>query len=401
MRNLMRRAAAVAGFGAPLILCVLAGVLPGARGERAAKAAVRQVVTFPLPLPSAIDVAKFESLLDQFLSEGGYKNWTRDREFRATGPFINGKTYGVHPAVRIYYSPEMWAWMQTDRKGEIPDGAMIVKEQYPLPLRQDYLASDRNGWSIMVRDKQGSWDGWYWSSGVGLARARTSPFKPPFAYPWAGFGQYCVNCHASTDNPFVTYSTKRKVLEDPMTYLSVVPTMEAKPFPDDDIHARLRRTGSAMLSLDPATLPKDEQDFIKLFPQIALPALLPLPGESYDSGVQGPQPHGQKLFVTSDQCIGCHDGTMSNDTLPNMIYSYTNIEQNINLSPYGEWRASMMGLAGRDHKAERGRGGAGRRGLPRRQRQRRGALSDQFGRALPVRSQSARPSTISRSRRPT
>ena len=351
MLNVIQRWALLICFCVLLIFCAVAGRLPGAQGETTEKPHSPQAVTFPLPLPSVIGVAPFEKLLDQFLIEGGYKTWVRDHEYRATGPFIDGKSYGVHPAVRIYYSPEMWAWMQTDRKGEIPDTAMIVKEQYPLPLRQDYTDKDRSGFSIMVRDKQGSWDGWYWSSGVGLSKAGTSPFQPPFAYPWAGFGQYCVNCHASADNPFSTYSTKRNVLEEPMTYASIVPTMQPQAFPDDDIHARLHRTGHGTLSLDPNSLPNDEAAFAKLFPQIrpsSIKGPIMLPGESYDSVVQGPQPHGQKLFVTSDQCIGCHDGTMSNDSLPNMIYNYTNTQRNINLSPYGEWRASMMGLAGRD-----------------------------------------------------
>src|SRR5579863_3026762 len=98
MRNAIRRGALLGSFGAPLILCVLAGVLPVAQGERAEKAGAKQAVTFPLPLPGVIGVEKFEGLLDRFLNEGGYLSWTRDREFRATGPFIDGKTYGVHPA---------------------------------------------------------------------------------------------------------------------------------------------------------------------------------------------------------------------------------------------------------------------------------------------------------------
>src|SRR5262249_36630360 len=158
----------------------------------------------------------FEQRLEAFLADDLYGGWQHDREFRSTGPYIEGKSYGVHLAVRIYYSPELWAWMQTDRKGEIPDGAMIIKEQYPLPLRQDYYTTEEraqkakqhqwkpnSGWAIMVRDKQGSWDGWYWSSGEGLG-PKVDPSKPPtFPYPWAGFGQYCVNCHASADNPFL------------------------------------------------------------------------------------------------------------------------------------------------------------------------------------------------------
>ena len=57
---------------------------------------------------------------------------------------------------------------------------------------------------------------------------------------------------------------------------------------------------------------------------------------------------GPDLFLTSNQCIGCHDATYSNASLPNMVYEDQESGDLINLSPYGEWSASPMGLAGRD-----------------------------------------------------
>ncbi|MEP7217284.1 MAG: hypothetical protein ABI876_00125 [Bacteroidota bacterium] len=303
---------------------------------------------FPLPLPSTIGVECFEARLDSFLNRGCYLNWMHDREIRATGPFINGLSYGTHPAVKVYYSPEMWEWMINGRRGDIPDGAMVIKEQYPTPARSSYTAKDRFGYAIMVRDKNASWDGWYWSSGVGFGS--TSPYKPPFNYPWAGFGQYCVNCHASADNTFSTYSALRNVTGDPMTYLTVIPSMIPKQPSSPDIHTRL--TGLAHLSRPSDTaLAEPNRAFMALYNSIRqsdIPTPYGLPGESYDQVMQGPRPHGQKLFLTSDQCIGCHDGTQSNATLPNMIYTPARTSVNINLSPYGEWRSSMMGLAGRD-----------------------------------------------------
>ena len=74
-----------------------------------------------------------------------------------------------------------------------------------------------------------------------------------------------------------------------------------------------------------------------------------LPAETYDHIVSAAG--GPRQFLTSDQCTGCHDATYSNATLPNMILKEAAIRgstQLINLSPYGEWRASPMGLAGRD-----------------------------------------------------
>lgn len=300
-------------------------------------------------LPSRIGVDCFEKKLDAFLQSGGYLNWQHDREIRSTGPYINGDSYGVHPAVKIYYSPAMWDWMIHGRRGEIPDGAMIIKEQYPLPVQpvasKDYKLT---GYSVMVRDGQASWDGWYWSSGAGLG----DPYKFPYKYPWAGFGQYCVNCHASADNTHVTYSTVRNVVGDPMTYLTVVPTMVPRNPEEPEIHTRLTMPLARLMTPD-GNLPQPppSKAFMALYNSIKesdVPKPFALPPESYDSVWQGPRPAGQKLFITSDQCIGCHDATQNNEAMPNMIYLPKGATVNYNLSPYGEWRASMMGLSGRD-----------------------------------------------------
>ena len=32
--------------------------------------------------------------------------------------------------MRIYYSPEVLRWLANNRQGTIPDGAMIIKEQF-------------------------------------------------------------------------------------------------------------------------------------------------------------------------------------------------------------------------------------------------------------------------------
>ena len=57
---------------------------------------------------------------------------------------------------------------------------------------------------------------------------------------------------------------------------------------------------------------------------------------------------GPQEFVTSDQCSGCHDatGTLAGVT-PNMIFQASDGTP-VNLSEFGEWRYSMMGLSGRD-----------------------------------------------------
>ena len=56
--------------------------------------------------------------------------WLKDKEVRDTGPYIDGKYYGTHPAVRVYYSPGIMSWLMGGRTGKIADGEMIIKEQY-------------------------------------------------------------------------------------------------------------------------------------------------------------------------------------------------------------------------------------------------------------------------------
>ncbi len=347
----------VVGFIALICLIVgqgKRGLADTSSGQRAAQKSCDDIkCTFPPTadcLPSVIGVECFEKKLDAFVNSGGYTSWMQDREIRSTGPYIDGNSYGVHPAVKIFYSPQMWSWMIHGRKGEIPDGAMIVKEQYPLPLQKqpskDYKLQ---GWSIMVRDSKASWDGWYWSSGAGLG----NPYQFPFNYPYAGFGQYCVNCHASADNTELTYSSVNNVVSNPMTYLTVVPSMIPRPADDlaEDIHTRVKHAAGSRLASSGLPQPPPSKAFMALYNSIkegSVPRPYALPPESYDLVPQGPRPNGQKMFVTSDQCIGCHDATTNNAAQPNMVYVPSGTQNYLNLSPYGEWRASMMGLAGRD-----------------------------------------------------
>lgn len=319
-----------------VVLAVLIALTPGGWSGTVGK-------RFPTALPSQIGAARFEGQLVAFLKRRGYSGWVHDPEVRSTGPWIDGQNYGTHPAVRVYYSPGVWAWLQGGRKGVIPDGAVIIKEQYAPPAGRQ--PPKLQGYAVMVRDSRASWDGWYWSSGAGLG----GPTTFPFTYPWAGFGQYCVNCHASTDNKMSTFSALRNVLGDPMTYLTVEPSMRPKP-PPDGVHAHLApRPRPAAVAASPTPKAVSEA-FRRLYPQVhTVSGPRPLPPESLDTVVQGPFPHGQKGFLTSDQCLGCHTGTRNLVPVrPNMVFADPLTGQDVNLSPYGEWRSSMMGLAGRD-----------------------------------------------------
>jgi hypothetical protein len=92
---------------------------------------------YPLPLPSTLKQAAFQNYdvaLYDFVNCGKYLNWARDKSVRDTGPFAFGQYYGTHPVVRLFYSPQVITWLKNGKKGPIPDGAMIIKEQYsPKP----------------------------------------------------------------------------------------------------------------------------------------------------------------------------------------------------------------------------------------------------------------------------
>src|SRR5690606_6316948 len=93
-----------------------------------------------LGVPAAIsDLTRknvFDERLQDFLVNGGYKDWVHDLTWRLTGPYVgeipDGNSYGVHPAVRIYYSPEVMEWLCGGRKGRIGDNAMLVKEMHNI-----------------------------------------------------------------------------------------------------------------------------------------------------------------------------------------------------------------------------------------------------------------------------
>ncbi len=280
------------------------------------------------PLPPATS-QDFQQLLQAFLNDRCYvkQNWQHDPQIRGTN--------GVHPNVKVWYSPAMWRWMTVqDRKGEAPQGGILIKEQYGDPKHPIELTD----WAVMIRDTAGSWDGWWWGD---LSAPSTVSQEPPptpkpgepectpAEYPYAAFGEYCINCHASAVHEQDTFASTRYVFGFPPPRLTSTP-------PDDNIHFRLSH----------------------------LPRLLSGHGnpvcmvpESNDHVVAGPKPNGPQTFLTSDQCTSCHNATATlspaRSDLPSMLYylngsSPPNNPQTVNLSPNGEWRFSMMGLAGRD-----------------------------------------------------
>ncbi|MGE0681632.1 MAG: hypothetical protein AB7P69_12145 [Candidatus Binatia bacterium] len=371
--------------------------------------------------------------------------WAHDQQWRLTGPLVgqlpDGKTsvqyesYGVHPVVRIYYSPEMVDWLCHGRQGPIKDGAMIIKEMLSIDsvkitadakqcMAIDQASAEQSlqkgnlSWAVMVKANHVSSDGWYWSSpnksplgnpplldqsavtdtdffGSGKPIKRNPNWYPTgdlfqplsdgakkkadVVYPYNMYGAYCLNCHAAAQRES-TYSSLDNILTTGLQY---------KFFPSDSpksmlltfsrtFHTGHADLGALFLQLEKSAKPKNSLlqapsgyhnpfssplpaprpaflAFYNMLPPLDFSAALQLrfPAETYDHYMSGPNGPGQ--FVTSDQCIGCHDATQNNSATPNMLITDMNnllltvpAASSVNFSPYGEWRVSPMGLAGRD-----------------------------------------------------
>jgi Cytochrome P460 len=295
-------------------------------------------ISFPLPNPSDIGAAKFEKLLYSFLDQGCYRGWIADSQIRNSGPFIGGKSFGTHNAVKVFYSPQVWDWLKVkNRQGEIPDGAVIVKEMFPSPAKQ---GSTLSAWTVMVKDKKGAYDGWYWS----YHAPNYAPDNPGIDYPDSGFGLYCLRCHASAEKES-TFITVKNVEGDPISFTIQAPTMQPLPPSTKDEHQLIANTkqikggpfGTALKSPNPKFL-----NFFSGLPLVPASEVKRFPGESFDHVTSTPP--GPRGFLTSSQCLGCHSASKEN-----MAFLFEEaLQPPINLSPYTEWRASMMGLAGRD-----------------------------------------------------
>jgi cytochrome c553 len=339
---------------------------------------------WPLPLPSKIGPEAYQKTLNQYVTNNCYQTdtrWKRDADYRDTGFFFFGKSYGTHNAVRVYYSPEIYAWMQKgEPEDKIPDGAMIIKEMYPAPALQTYTNANRTGLAIMVRDSKVAWDGWYWADG-----GPTISYQ--YNYPNAGYALYCMNCHASTAKTDLTFAAMRNITGDPLVFNPTMPpnqitvtqsplqrgragntqtegrqgiraTPQATPQSEPGVHEK-RDSRPSPAEPEPNKLPR-RKSVANFTLEASSAAVSKIPKqmvmEYYDTVTQGPRPKVRDSFLTSNQCIGCHDATQNNASQPNMYYPqiYTTLpkkettEIDLNLSPYGEWRASMMGLSGRD-----------------------------------------------------
>ncbi len=391
----------------------------------------------PPPLSDLDAKNEYDLAFQDFLIARDYVNeleWSGDMNWRLTGPYVGeigkGQNYGVHPAVRIYYSPEVLEWLCNGREGSIPDGAMIIKEMHSI---NDKLGITLNSegcmvinndvepqsWTVMVKQSGASYDGWYWASyavvpdppdsaweignppvfdasgvtGMGFFEDGLIPTKPnplwyptgyvysstnkipDVVYPYSEYGNNCINCHASaaTESTFssldnlltpgieykqfpskgTTRSFPAEFLAGPQPGLISLIARDSESIGATDVASGARDEVNGYVSPFTTALEEPEAEFLNFYNQLDEVSFtdawfLRLPAETYDHIVSASTSPGQ--FITSDQCIGCHDATYLNAAQPNMILEQdvSGGTQLVNLSQYSEWRASPMGLAGRD-----------------------------------------------------
>ena len=328
--------------------------------------------------PSALPFNEYQSKLADYLRNFCHRDekagWKVDKRVRDTGPWIGtyangrweGNYYGTHAPALIWYSPDMYAWLKVNRPSEgthppgeaqpVPDGAIIVKEMYQAPAagcaRVDpvYLRPGKEGAAIMVRDSGASHDGWFWGW---FGWSDWQPEWPQRAqkheYPFMGFGQYCTNCHASAKDNQTFSSLKNIKGEDgePLVFLS------QNYFLDPSWQSLQSRIAQAEAKAAPRPAEgRYGPDFNRTFSWWGgapdHESIVKMPSVSYDRvWAKSEPPTAASQFVTSDQCLGCHSAGGTG-----LQYDMTEPggpdNKLINISPYGTWSGSPMGLAGRD-----------------------------------------------------
>jgi hypothetical protein len=372
--NRLMRISVLTGFVIVLVYLAVSS-LTGTRAVWAATREEEKICQCPdakesaLPLPSSLAPDEFHDRLLAFLESGEYARlkWCEDKRVRDTGPWIDGKYYGVHPAVKVYYSPAVIEWLVSGRLTSIPDGAMIVKEMYspgPAARWQDQQLKPKS-WTVMIKDSKASKDGWFWgdlwTSSPPMPKPSAS-YNPPFSVPNEGFGAACIHCHASAEKEF-TFASLNNIKGfpgEPITYFvdntwrpavqaaQTARVYQSAPSPEDgsNVSPTHRRSPARLMSVLKARPMTANAEFARLFG--SLPAdggVRFMPAETYDHIVAGSK--GAEMFITSDNCQWCHSGNAWYGKKDYMIVRPTSGDP-VNVSPYGEWRWSPMGLAGRD-----------------------------------------------------
>jgi hypothetical protein len=363
--------------------------------------------------PSVADFDRYQaynSRLKDFLVNGEYssRGWIHDAKWRFSGPSVVppadfSHNYGPHFPLRVHYSPEVVDWLCNGRQGDLPDGAMMIKEMAIIFNILDVKVADDGCmdisdltkpigdppvqlpvfpllWAPMLKSRHASHDGWFWTLQQPDFGMQPPQFPPPLLnasaftggmfptpisddpawYPTGSVLQtnkvpnvvmliplaghpYCLSCHATAESES-TFASMDNILGNELRYKAFTDTTPALPAPTP-------------ASFSPFPKPRAEPapDFAGFFDQLEPVSFADvwttrMPAETYDQ--QAIAAHGKPgQFLTAAQCNACHNATPQSPLLPKMAL----IEDPAadwsalrNLSPYGEWRVSPMGLSGRD-----------------------------------------------------
>lgn len=302
-----------------------------------------------------------------FIEAGCFDDWPHDKTVRLSGARGKDDTpFTVHDRFQVYYSPTMARWMMEFRPDPTPvppppmpappDGAAMIAAVYPVG--GEAPGGSPQSWIFMLRDSVASYDGWYWG--------RLVP-SPPGSEARFGLGR-CLACHSSADS-YLTFADLANI--------------ETSPGPPQGPYTPPPTPGQP---LSPVRAPADNalsrplgdaaaEKFVHYYRGVSgldLPQdltagdVVPMPPEDTDhafllgdrSGLEGSKTGEQ--FVTSDECQGCHDGTvLLSNAQPNMTFEAqgrvfeaqaTPGDQAhlVDFSQYGEWSVSLMALAARD-----------------------------------------------------
>lgn len=428
----MSRAVLAAALAITTLAVAILGILTPAP-EAAADGWQSRVPAGLLRPPGILEgdeaVAGFTRSMWEFLSKKEYRDlpgWVHDQQWRTTGTMIakaplegpltaaslNVYNEGTHPFVRVYYSPGVRAWLEGGSVGEIPDGEMVIKEMcwsgngfarlleeggFEKDRRSRYISVheipavlDVDGWAIMVKRKDASYDGWYWGqyypewkdNHVPSGRSATTdpqlekaPAWPPTAESWKKgrptgqmtgaiavpaslYGAACINCHASAAAES-TFSSLVNI-DSPGVAFPLAVEFVADPAADGEfrlpgVERVFEAAGPGYHDADPGPAegafrtPAPSESFRKTYPffdDLTWSEVWEgrFPARTWDHVPSGPDGPG---FMTSDQCQPCHSAAYQNSWQPPMELQPGD-GRTLDLSPFAEWSASMMGLGGRD-----------------------------------------------------
>jgi len=376
----------------------------------------------PPPLSDLTAKNEYDLRFGAFLKSLRYKHdlaWVSDPSWRFTGPIVGptdgGSSYATHLPVRVFYSPEVIDWLCDGRKGELPDGAAIIKEMHLIPsldidlddegcmvINSDLPDQDivPQAWVPMIKNSGQSKDGWYWAghqielpkdvpgaivdppildrTGIvrpdffdnGLIPTAPDPRWYPSGYwpenkqkypniimPVNTYGSFCLSCHASAEQDF-TYASLDNILGKFIRYKQFDAADGDAVAPDLFTHLPPGFV-ETLMAFEAGTPPADPEDTPTYNTPYSVPLAAPdaaflafydqmvpvsfshtwphrFPAQTYDHVVSAPG--GADAFLTSDQCVACHDSLFYLDAQSNMSLQedVDGQPQHINLSEWGE-----------------------------------------------------------------